>query len=206
MPHPDSRLLQWRKALKSKDVANVIPNSAIDELFAIAKQRIEFYYRTPKRLSPSALSRELGQMAKGLERAAKAIEAVGLQGMVNVYAASCANSDPLDFAPHLHSAYILQMSRWAKRAAITVDADSAKVIHGKRGPTPDLELRSLVSVLAHQYGVMLAIQPRHSAHVETGEGTSTFNEFVKAAIADFAPAGAAPKWTQVDEAIREELH
>ena len=127
MQQPDSRLLQWRERLRCKDGADVIPDSAIDELCAIAKQQVEFYYRDPKRLSPPALSRELSQLAKGLNRAAKAIEAIGSQGMTNLYAASCSNSEFDDFAPHLHSAYVLQMSKWAERAASTADPDAWKL-------------------------------------------------------------------------------
>lgn len=216
MHQPNSRLMRWRKRLKTKDVKKLIPNSAVAELCAIAKQQVQFYFRTPKRLSPSALSRELNQLAKGLGRAVRALEIIGSQGLVRLYAASCANLDLDDFSAQSHSAYILQMSRWAQRAAIVADKDTsdrllretthpARSIEGKRGPTPDLVLRSLVVVLAHQYAVLLALEPKNTRHVETSEGTSLFNEFVKAAIADYAPADAAPKWMQIDEAIRHEL-
>ncbi len=199
MSQPKSRLAHWRRRLKN-EAKNLIHNSAIDELCETAKQQVQFYFRTPRRLSPTALSRELEQMSKGLARAAKAIEAIGAQGMTHLYAASRANSDLDEFAPQRHAAYILEMSRWAKRAAMT--ARDEKLAGGaKRGPTVDLNLRSLVIVLADQYWRILALRPTHTAHKKTGAGTSLFDEFVKAAFSDFSPTRPDISWKQIDEAI-----
>jgi hypothetical protein len=206
MSRSRARLADWRSRLKSSDAKHFIPDSAIDELCAIAKQQVQFYFRRPKQVSPAAASRELDQMAKGLQRAEKAIRAIGTQGITRIYAASRANADIDEFEPLLESSRLLSLSRWAKRAAPLARAEKRSHLDGKRGPTRDANLYSLVTILAQQYLLLLGIRPTHGSDVQTGAGTSLFDDFVKCAISDFAPASITPKWAQMDEAIRHTLH
>jgi hypothetical protein len=144
-------------------------------------------------------------MAKGLKRAEKAVRAIGAEG-ITLYAASRANSDTDEFTVLLRSANLLALSRWASAAAGVARAEKQSRPDGKRGRTPDANLRSLVTVLAQQYALVLGVRPTHSSDVQTGEGTSLFDDFVISSIRDFAPALAIPAWRQIDRAIRQQLY
>lgn len=72
----------------------------------------------------------------------------------------------------------------------------------KGGRTPDIQLRSLVTVLMSRYEFLLGIRATHVVDPATGLGHSTFDLFVKEAIRLYAPEGTHFEARRIDEVIR----
>jgi len=133
------------------------------------------------------MARELKAMAKGLARAAKAAEAIGEDGMLQILVASEAESIP-DYPDwRADAAYLKRMAIWTQRAAETsaVMATSARDDQG--GLPADYNLRSLVFQLMLRFESMLPIKPVHTVDNVIGLGVSLFDLFAKEAIKSFAP-------------------
>ncbi len=200
-PSEENRLVQWRSRLRARDNQNLIDPTSVDRLCGIARDLVHFYFRTPKQLSPSAIKRELEQLAKGLERASLAIRRMGAQGMTRLHAASCSIRDDPDSNIVQVSADILVMSQWAMEAnAVSQLDDRGEPVPGR---VVDLSLRGVARTLGSQFLSLLALQPQHTVDPATGQGVSLFNEFLIAAFADFAPSDRQVSWRQLDRAAAE---
>jgi hypothetical protein len=71
----------------------------------------------------------------------------------------------------------------------------------KGGRTPDVRLRSLVTILMDRYEFLLSVKASHVIDPATGLGHSMFDFFVKEAIRLHAPEGAHFEPRHIDDAI-----
>jgi hypothetical protein len=190
MARKEPQLKRFRVRMQQSGIA--IPPHCLAELEASAKALVCLYLEPtkPKRLRPSWVARELRAMAKGLDRAVVATQRVGEQGMLHMMTASNSNTDAVDLNPRPHVEYLVNMARWAQRAAVTA-SELSKSAHDNKGGLPaDQELNSLIVRLMVHFERTLAIRPTHTPDPEnpdTGIGESLFDWFVEAAIVTLAP-------------------
>jgi len=71
----------------------------------------------------------------------------------------------------------------------------------KGGRTPDVRLRSLVTMLMNRYEFLLGVKASHTVDPATGLGHSTFDLFVKESIRLHAPEDTHFNPHRIDDAI-----
>jgi hypothetical protein len=170
------------------------PRRCLEELAAVAKRLSPLVLGRCPPLRRSLVAKKLAVLSNNLARAAKAAAELGEEGLSQVLLASETNR-PVELSNTLGLlAHLQDLAMWSERAA-----DSAK--DNKGGPTPDVRLRSLVTILADRYQSLLGIKPTHTVNPDTGLGHSTFDLFIKETLRTFAPKGLTFEPSRVDTAI-----
>jgi hypothetical protein len=199
----DGRLLEWLKH-DLRDVGHGLSDEALLELIENAKRIITLYQRRPEKLRPSAAARELNSLATHLNKAAKAAERLGDQGMLLIVAMSEANLDAGEFDMRRHVLYLQRMASWSRRAAEAADQQSRAARDHKGGNTPDQNLRELVTLLLIAYQEILGIRPSHTIDLSTGLVERGASAFIKQALATYWPDHTF-KHRLIDEIVRRSL-
>jgi len=162
--------------------------------------RLHLEQRQP--LRRAAVAKKLVTLSKNLGRAAKAATDLGEEGMCHVLLASGSNI-PVETAEPLRIIANLQdLAQWSTRAAETAKLMNLSAEDHKGGRTPDVRLRSLVTLVMARYEFLLGIRASHVVDPATGLGHSTFDLFVKEAIRLYAPKGMHFEPRLIDEVIR----
>ncbi len=170
-----------------------------------AARLVRLYLQQSPPLRRAAVANKLGTLSKNLGRAAKAASELGEQGMTQVVLASGCNN-PLEPAEPIRMIANLQdLALWSTRAAETAKLMSLSAEDHKGGRTPDVRLRSLMTILINQYEYLLGVKASHVVDPATGRGRSTFDLFVKEAIRIYAPEGTHFEPRRIDDAIRWDL-
>lgn len=200
---PDGRLLEWLK----QDLRNIEhgpSDEALIELVEDAKRIIKLYLERPEKLRPSAVAGELNKLAKGFEKAAKAAEKLGNQGMLLIVAASEINLEAGDLDMRRHILYLQRMASWSRKAAEVADQQSQSARSHKGGNTPDQNLRELVLLLLIAYQEILSLKPSHTIDPDTGLVERGASAFIKQALAVHWPEHTF-KPRLIDETVRRSL-
>jgi len=178
------------------------PRSSQTELSEAAERLVRLHLKQSQPLRRAAAARKLAMLSKNLGRAAKAATDLGEEGMSQVLLASGGNT-PLETAELIRIIANLQdLALWSTRAAETAKLMNLSDEDHKGGRTPDVRLRSLVTILMDRYEFLLGIKASHVVDPATGLGHSTFNLFVKEAIRLYAPEGTHFEPRRIDEVIR----
>jgi len=200
---PDGRLLEWLKH-DLRDGEHSPSDETVLELIEDAKRLITLYLRRPEKLRPSAVARELNSLATHLNKAAKAAETLGNQGLLMIVSMSEANldSDELDMRQHI--LYLQRMAVWSRKAAEVADQHSRSAQDHKGGNTPNQNLRELVALLLMAYQEILGIRPSHTINPATGLVERGASAFIKQALALYwADHTFEPRL--IDETVRRSL-
>jgi hypothetical protein len=155
-----------------------------------AKRLVPLYLQQRQPLRRAAVAKKLGTLSRNLQRAATAASELGEQGMTQVLLASQANIPPETAEPNEIIANLQDLATWSTRAAKTAQLMSLSEQDHKGGRTPDVRLRSLVTILMNRYEFLLGVRAIHTVDPAEGLGHSTFDLFVKEAIRLHAPEGA----------------
>lgn len=201
---PDARLLDWLK----HDLQNIEhgpSDEALIELVEDTKRLIKLYLQRPEKLRPSAVARELTSLATNLEKAAKAADRLGSQGLMMIVAASEANPDSRDFDMRHHILYLQRLASMSRKAAEMSQQHSLSVEDNKGGPTPTQELRELVSALMLSYQEILSVRPAHTVDKDIHLAVGGFTGFVKQALRLYAPEGVVFEPRLIDKVVAEKL-
>ena len=183
-------LLEWlTKRLDGQDLAP--PREAQEELAYLAERLVRLYLEKRQPLRRAAVAKKLATLSKNLQRAAKAASELGEDGISHVLLASGSHggvetADPLGVIGNLQD-----WARWSTKAADTAKLMSLSAEDHKGGRTPDVRLRSLVTILMDRFEFLLGIKATHVVDPDTGLGHSTFDLFVKEAIRALCPGGHA---------------
>jgi hypothetical protein len=188
-----------------RDVENGPSDEALIGLVEDAKRIIKLHLDRPEKLRPSAIARELNNLAKGFEKAAEAAERLGNQGMLLIVAASAANLDASDFDMRQHILYLQRMAAWSRKAAQMAQEHSLSTQDNKGGPTPTQELRAIVATLMLSYQEVLGIRPTHTVDKESHLAERGFTGFVKQALRLYAPEGLVFEPRLIDKVVEEKL-
>jgi hypothetical protein len=166
-----------------------------------AERLVRLYLGKSQPLRRAAVAEKLRTLANNLGRAAKAATELGEQGMSQVILASgCSN--PVDSDEHVRIIANLQdWALWSTRAAETAKLMNLSAEDYKGGRTPDVRLRSLVTLLMDRYEFLLGVTASHVVNPDTGLGHSTFDLFVKEAIRLYAPEDTNFNPHRIDDAI-----
>jgi hypothetical protein len=188
-----------------RDVDNGPSDEALIGLVEDAKRVIRLYLERPEKLRPSAIARELNNLAKGFEKAAKAAQRLGKQGMLLIVAASEANLDASDLDMRQHILYLERMAAWSRKAAQMTQEHSLLAQDNKGGPTPNQELRELIAALMLSYQEVLSIRPYHTVDKVIHLAERGFTGFVKEALRLYAPEGVVFEPRLIDKVVQEKL-
>jgi hypothetical protein len=194
-------LLNW--LIKRFDQQELAPSRrSLEEMSDVAERLVRLYLGQCQPLRPAAVAKKLRTLSNNLDRAAKAAIELGEQGMSQVLLASGCNN-PLEWDEHIRIIANLQnWALWSTRAAETAKLMNLSAGDHKGGHTPDVRLRSLVTLLMNQYEFLLGVKASHVVDPDTGLGHSTFDLFVKKAIGLYAPEDTNFKPHRIDDAIR----
>ncbi|MGO4389497.1 hypothetical protein AB4Y85_18385 [Microvirga sp. 2YAF29] len=201
---PDGRLFQWLR----HDLQPLEPgpsDEALIELVEDAKRITKLYLERPRKLRPSAVARELTSLATNLEKAAKAVEKLGNQGLLLIVAMSEVNPDSGDLDMRQHILYLQRMAAWSRKAADVAQQNSLSAQDNKGGPTPTQELRELISALVLSYQEVLGIRPTHTVDKDIHLAVGGFTGFVKEALRLYAPEGVVFEPRLIDKVVEEKL-
>lgn len=200
---PDGRLLEWLKH-DLRDVEDGPSGEALLELVEEAKRILALYQERPKKLRPSAVARELNSLATHFNKAAKAAETLGNQGMLMIVSVSEANLDSDELDMRRHILYLQRMAAWSRKAAEVADQHSRSARDHKGGSTPDRNLRELVTLLLMAYQEILGIRPSHTIDPDSGLVERGASAFIKQALALYWPDHTfEPRL--IDETVRRSL-
>ena len=177
------------------------PERAIKELERDAQRLVLQYLTKSNPLRPSAMARELKALNKQLARAAKAVERLGEDGMLRLFAASNANRSAENLDPRPHIDYFTRIALYARRAAETEQAESISAKDHEGGQSGDENLRSLVLLLMQRYQEILSIRPTHTIDPDTSYGVSDFNIFVGEALDIYNPTSTTFGLSRIKDAI-----
>jgi hypothetical protein len=178
------------------------PRSSKKELAVVAARLVRLHLGQCQPLRPSALAKKLATLSRNLGRAAKAATELGEQGMSQVLLASGGNNSLETDEPIRIIADLQDWAVWSTRAAETAKLMSLSAEDHKGGRTPNVRLRSLVTLLMNRYELLLGVKASHVVDPATGLGHSTFDLFVKEAIRLYSPEGTHLERRLIDEAIR----
>jgi hypothetical protein len=195
-----SPLLKWliEQFTEQKDRP---PRRSLEELAAAAKRLTPLVLGQRPPLRRSLVAKKLATLSNNLARAAKAAAELGEEGLSQVLLASETNR-PVELSETLGLlAYLQDLAMWSDRAADTAKLMSDSAKDNKGGPTPEVRLRRLVTILADRYHSLLGIKPSHTVNPESGLGHSTFDLFIKETLRTFAPKGLIFEPSGVDTAI-----
>jgi hypothetical protein len=197
------RLLEWLKH-DLRDVEHGPSSEALTELIEDTRRIITLYLERPEKLRPSIVANELNKLAKSLEKAAKAAEKLGRQGLLLIVAASETNLDASDLDMRRHILYLQRMAIWSRKAAEVADQQSQSARSHKGGSTPDQNLRELVTLLLIAYQEILGIKPSHTIDPDTGLVERGASAFIKQALGLYWPEHTF-KHRLIDETVRRSL-
>ncbi|ANY80489.1 hypothetical protein BB934_21485 [Microvirga ossetica] len=200
----DERLVEWLKKDLHKSEHGPSDES-LTELVNDAKRLIKLYLERPTRLRPSAVTRELNALARGFEKATKAAEKLGNQGLLMIVAMSEVNQDSGDLDMRPHILYLQRMAYLSRKAAEVSQQHSRSARDHKGGPTPTQELRELVSALMLTYQEVLGIRPIHTVDKISFLAERGFTGFVKEALRLYAPEGVVFEGRLIDKVVEEKL-
>lgn len=200
---PDRRLLEWLKH-DLQSIEHGPSEETLTELVEDTQRIIKLYRERPERLRPSAIAGELNKLASGFEKAAKAAERLGNQGLLLIGAMSGANLDAGDLDMRQHILYLQRMASWSRKAAETADQHSHSARDHKGGNTSNQNLRELVARLLIAYQEILGIKPVHTIDPETGLVERGASAFIKQALALYWPDHTF-KHRLIDETVRRSL-
>lgn len=198
------KLLKWLKH-DLQGIEHGPSDEALTELVEDAKRLIKLYLDRPRKLRPSAVSGELNKLASGFEKAAKAAEKVGNQGLLLIVSMSEAGPDSGDPDMRRHILYLQRMAAWSRKAAEAALQHSLSAQDHKGGPTPTQELRGLISALMLSYQEVLNIRPKHTVDKDIHLAVGGFTGFVKQALRLYAPEGIAFEPRLIDKVVEEKL-
>lgn len=201
---PDGKLLDWLK----QDLHNTKhgpSDEALIQLIEDAKRLIKLYLERPTKLRPSAVARQMTSLATNLEKAAKAAEKLGNQGLLVIVAMSEANQDSGDVDMRRHILYLQRMASLSRKAAEAAQAHSLSTQDDKGGPTPTQELRELVAALMLFYQEVLGIRPTHTVDKVIQLAERGFTGFIKEALRLYAPEGVVFEPRLIDKVVAEKL-
>lgn len=200
----DRTLVEWLKEdLRSAE--RCTSEEALIELVENTRRIIELYLEHPKKLRPSAVSRELDSLAMHLEKGAKAAEKLGSQGLLLIIGMSEINQDSANLEMRQHILYLERMASLSRKAAEAAHQHSLSAQDDRGGPTPTQELRELVSALMLSYQEILGIRPMHTVDKVIHVAERGFTGFVKEALRLYAPVGVVFEPRLIDKIVAEKL-
>jgi hypothetical protein len=199
----DGRLLDWLKD-DLQGIEHGPSDEALSELVEDVKRIIKLYLERPEKLRPSAVAGELNKLASGFEKAAKAAERLGNQGLLLISAMSGANLDTGDHSMWRHILYLQRMASLSRKAAEVANQQSHSARDHKGGNTPDQNLRELVALLLIAYQEILGIKPSHTIDPSTGLVERGASAFIKKALGLYWPEHTF-KHRLIDEIVRRSL-
>jgi hypothetical protein len=200
---PDGRLLEWLRQ-DLCDVEHGPSDEALTELVEDTERIIKLYLARPEKLRPSSVARELNSLATNVEKAAKAAERLGNQGLLLIGAMSGASMEAGDLDIRRHILYLQRMASWSRKAAEVAGQQSRSARDHKGGNTPDQNLRELVVLLLIAYQEILGIRPSHTIDSDTGLVERGAGAFIKQALALYWPEHTF-KHRLIDEIVRRSL-
>jgi hypothetical protein len=192
MPIQEAKLPRWRQRLPV--------STQINTLIEEARMVIGYYFRSPAVKSHVVVQRELKQLAKGLDRVAKAINVLGPHALVSIHAAAGLVGDETVLEKSLHAGQLLLLARWAKEAAVIVPQKRPENEKPKPGPTGDIRLQRTVWVLAWLFENRLGVNATFWTNIDDQD--SMFKDFLKSAFSDFKPSAVRFSWRQLDTAAQ----
>jgi hypothetical protein len=196
-------LLRW--LIERFDVQEFAPPRRSQvELADVVEGLVPLYLGQSQLLRRAAVAKKLATLSRNLGRAAKAAIELGEYGVSHVVLASGCNN-PLETDELRIIANLRDLARWSTRAAETANLMNLSAEDHKGGRTPDVQLRSLVTILMNRYEFLLGVKASHTVHPDTGLGHSTFDLFVKEAIRLHAPQGKSFEPRLIDDAIHRAL-
>jgi hypothetical protein len=177
------------------------PRRSQQELSDVAERLVRQHLGQPQPLRRAAVAKKLATLSRNLGRAAKAAIELGEHSVCYVLLASGGNN--LEAAdPTRIIADLQDWALWSSRAAETAQLNSLSAEDHKGGRTPDVRLRSLVTLLMYRYEFLLGVKASHAVDPDSGLGHSTFDIFVKKAIQLHAPEDTQLEPRRIDDAIR----
>ena len=153
------QLLEWlTRQFDGQDLAP--PREARKELAYTAKQLVQLHLEKRQPLRRAAVAKKLATLSRNLRRATKAASELGEDGISQVLLATGSHggletADPLCVIGNLQD-----LARWSTKAAETARLMSLSDQDHKGGRTPDVRLRSLVTILMDRFEFLLGIKAR----------------------------------------------
>lgn len=187
------------------DLPVAIRPETLKELACQCQSAVRSAFARPNRLRPSEMKREMAAFAKGAERASKALDKMGEDGLVSIFASSGAERQPDDVNLLSHTEYLRNMARWAREAEDLYDSLTRGTKDNLGGRAPDKRLSSVIVVLMKLFQDFLALRPKHTIDPLTGIGKSKFDLFLRTALEAFHPEGTVFEQRRIDGVVTRNL-